>query len=169
MRTTRVIGTSSLKRVKEMKKDKIDDNQQTLDDFWGEATTKEKEEERREEKTNEQEQQEETKIINNGESKSKNIIEEKIEEIIEVEETPEEMQEENSEGKRKPRIGVVIEKEMEVRNVYLLDVEYDGPLRKAVCKFYDPVTHDLYLWYDNTNHLPYLLTTLSEEEIRGIP
>ncbi|MHA1910807.1 MAG: 3'-5' exonuclease, partial [Candidatus Kariarchaeaceae archaeon] len=143
-----------------MKKKEIDDNQQTLDDFWGEPTTNNKEEEKKEKK--ESKNQEEVEIANNNERIIDNKSEEKTEEIQEDKEF-------STGGKRKRRVGIEIDNDMEVRNVYLLDVEYDGPYRKAVCKFYDPVTHDLYLWYDNTNHLPYLLTTLSEDEIRGMP
>jgi DNA polymerase I len=49
----------------------------------------------------------------------------------------------------------------------LLSVGYDGGLRKAFMKLYDPEKKELYFWYDDTGHLPYCFTDISPEVIRG--
>ncbi len=40
----------------------------------------------------------------------------------------------------------------------LLDVDYDGGLNKAYCKFYDLDTNDIKIWIDTTDHEPYCLS-----------
>lgn len=40
----------------------------------------------------------------------------------------------------------------------LLDVDYDGGLNKAYCKFYDLDTHEIKIWVDTTDHEPYCLS-----------
>ncbi|MFW9952322.1 MAG: hypothetical protein ACFFKA_19550, partial [Candidatus Thorarchaeota archaeon] len=40
----------------------------------------------------------------------------------------------------------------------LLDVDYDGGLNKAYCKFYDLETDDIKIWIDTTDHEPYCLS-----------
>jgi DNA polymerase I len=40
----------------------------------------------------------------------------------------------------------------------LLDVDYDGGLNKAYCKFYDLDTDDIKIWVDTTDHEPYCLS-----------
>ncbi|MFQ6076788.1 MAG: DNA-directed DNA polymerase I [Candidatus Bathyarchaeia archaeon] len=53
-------------------------------------------------------------------------------------------------------------------DAYLLSATYDGG-RGVVClKLYEPEAQHVYAWYDNTNHLPYCLTDLPPEELRGI-
>lgn len=52
-----------------------------------------------------------------------------------------------------------------MRQLYLLEVAYDGNLGKAVMKFYDESEHKLVEIPDPTGHKPYLLTDLSPEEI----
>lgn len=51
---------------------------------------------------------------------------------------------------------------------YLLSVVYDGKKRKALVKLYDPQTHDIIFWYDNTGHLPYFLTDLPPDKVQEI-
>ncbi|MHA1687383.1 MAG: DNA-directed DNA polymerase I [Candidatus Heimdallarchaeaceae archaeon] len=51
---------------------------------------------------------------------------------------------------------------------YLLDVKYDGKSGKAYLKLYNPKDQKIYRWYDNTNHLPYLLTTLDKTEVERL-
>jgi DNA polymerase I len=48
---------------------------------------------------------------------------------------------------------------------YFVSASYDGRQKKAVIKLYEPISGQLYFWYDNTGHLPYLLTNLSEYEL----
>ncbi|MHA1459949.1 MAG: DNA-directed DNA polymerase I, partial [Promethearchaeota archaeon] len=40
----------------------------------------------------------------------------------------------------------------------LLDVDYDGGLNKAYCKFYDLDADDIKIWVDTTDHEPYCLS-----------
>ncbi len=40
----------------------------------------------------------------------------------------------------------------------LLDVDYDGRLNKAYCKFYDLDTDEIKIWIDTTDHEPYCLS-----------
>ncbi|MBY9021147.1 MAG: hypothetical protein KGD67_08820, partial [Candidatus Lokiarchaeota archaeon] len=40
----------------------------------------------------------------------------------------------------------------------LLDVDYDGGLNKAYCKFYDLDTDEIKIWIDTTGHEPYCLS-----------
>ena len=40
----------------------------------------------------------------------------------------------------------------------LLDVDYDGGLNKAYCKFYDLDTDEIKIWIDSTDHEPYCLS-----------
>ncbi|MGC9130709.1 MAG: DNA-directed DNA polymerase I [Pyrobaculum sp.] len=47
----------------------------------------------------------------------------------------------------------------------VLSVVYDGAEGKALVKLYDPATDNVYYWYDNTGHKPYLITTKTPEEI----
>lgn len=47
----------------------------------------------------------------------------------------------------------------------VLTVTYDGKVGKALVKLYDPTNDEVYFWYDNTNHKPYLLTDLTPEDI----
>lgn len=51
---------------------------------------------------------------------------------------------------------------------YLLSVVYDSRKRKALVKLYDPQTHDIIFWYDNTGHLPYFLTDLPPDKVQEI-
>jgi DNA polymerase elongation subunit (family B) len=47
----------------------------------------------------------------------------------------------------------------------LISATYDGDLRKAILKFYDPKSERVYLWHDNTGHKPYCYTKLPLDEI----
>ena len=57
---------------------------------------------------------------------------------------------------------------LNLKNVYLLSATYDGEKRCAVLKFYNPADGKIYLWYDNTGHKPYCLTSLPPEELEKI-
>ena len=52
---------------------------------------------------------------------------------------------------------------------YLLSATYDGDLRCAVLKFYDPSEKRILLWRDTTGHKPYCFTSLTPEELKAIP
>ncbi|MHA1344798.1 MAG: DNA polymerase domain-containing protein [Candidatus Heimdallarchaeaceae archaeon] len=47
----------------------------------------------------------------------------------------------------------------------LIDVKYDGKKEQAYVKLFNPEDGRVYRWYDKTNHLPYLLTTLSKTKV----
>jgi DNA polymerase I len=49
----------------------------------------------------------------------------------------------------------------------LIDVKYDGKNERAYVKLFNPEDGRVYRWYDNTNHLPYLLTTLSKTQVEA--
>ncbi|MFP3951772.1 MAG: DNA-directed DNA polymerase I [Candidatus Bathyarchaeia archaeon] len=49
---------------------------------------------------------------------------------------------------------------------YLLSADYDGEKEKAFLRLYEPREEKIYLWYDNTGHLPYLITKKTPEEVR---
>jgi len=40
----------------------------------------------------------------------------------------------------------------------LLSIDYSGPLNKAILKLYEPKSQKIYFWLDNTGHKPYLYT-----------
>jgi DNA polymerase I len=50
----------------------------------------------------------------------------------------------------------------------LASAMYDGDLRLAVLKFYDPKLGRFWLWRDNTAHRPYCYTRLKMEEVEGL-
>ncbi|MBN1682975.1 DNA-directed DNA polymerase I [Candidatus Bathyarchaeota archaeon] len=48
---------------------------------------------------------------------------------------------------------------------YLLSAGYDGSKQKAYLRLYEPISQQIYLWYDNTNHLPYCISKLPIKEL----
>ncbi|MEM1844515.1 MAG: DNA-directed DNA polymerase I [Ignisphaera sp.] len=52
---------------------------------------------------------------------------------------------------------------------FLLNVDYDGDVGKAILIFYDPLQHILLYWYDKTGHKPYFLTDLPPDKVSKIP
>ena len=42
--------------------------------------------------------------------------------------------------------------------VYMLSAGYDGTNKRAYIRLYEPESQEIFLWYDNTGHLPYLLS-----------
>ncbi|MCW4044666.1 MAG: DNA-directed DNA polymerase I [Candidatus Bathyarchaeota archaeon] len=51
---------------------------------------------------------------------------------------------------------------------YFVSASYDGHLKKALIKLYEPQSGKIYFWYDNTGHKPYCLTNLSQHELEKI-
>ncbi|MHA1953565.1 MAG: DNA-directed DNA polymerase I [Candidatus Heimdallarchaeaceae archaeon] len=51
---------------------------------------------------------------------------------------------------------------------YLIDVKYDGKAELAYLKLFNPEDGKVYRWYDNTNHLPYLITTMKKTDIEKL-
>ena len=42
--------------------------------------------------------------------------------------------------------------------VYMLSAGYDGANKMAYVRLYEPESREIFLWYDNTGHLPYLIS-----------
>lgn len=57
----------------------------------------------------------------------------------------------------------------EERKYFLLSVDYDGKVGKAVCKLYDPEKGELHVLYDNMGHKSYFLVDLEPDQINKIP
>jgi DNA polymerase I len=51
---------------------------------------------------------------------------------------------------------------------YALSVFYNGDLRKAGVKLYQPDSRQISFWYDTTNHLPYCLSTLPVSQLESV-
>ncbi len=49
---------------------------------------------------------------------------------------------------------------------YFVGAGYDGERRLVYLKLYDPKTHKIQFWFDNTGHLPYCLSKASPEELK---
>ena len=49
---------------------------------------------------------------------------------------------------------------------YLLSAGYNGKAEKAFLRLYEPRSQQIYLWYDDTDHLPYCISKASPEELR---
>ncbi|MHA2502181.1 MAG: DNA-directed DNA polymerase I [Candidatus Kariarchaeaceae archaeon] len=62
----------------------------------------------------------------------------------------------------------VYEPGQDIDNIILLDSKYNGQLNVAQLVFYHPQSQSLYRWNDNTGHLPYLITMMSEEGVNSI-
>lgn len=54
----------------------------------------------------------------------------------------------------------------DLSNSYLLSAGYDGKLEKAFLRLYEPISQQIYVWYDNTGHLPYCISKDTPEELR---
>ena len=52
-----------------------------------------------------------------------------------------------------------------MRSAMLLSATYEGTLKSAVLKFYDPISQKLILWKDETGHKPYCYSKLTPEEL----
>ena len=51
---------------------------------------------------------------------------------------------------------------------YLVSIGYDGDQRKCFLRFYDPVTHKICFWYDDSEHKPYCYSKQSPVDLRKI-
>ena len=50
---------------------------------------------------------------------------------------------------------------------YLLSAGYDGKAEKAFLRLYEPRSQEIFLWYDDTNHLPYCVSKATPKDLRG--
>jgi DNA polymerase I len=48
---------------------------------------------------------------------------------------------------------------------YLLSAGYDGDAKRAYLRLYEPIEEQVYLWYDNSGHLPYCYSKESKEKL----
>ena len=48
---------------------------------------------------------------------------------------------------------------------YLVSVAYDGSLKKCFLRLYDPSSHKIHFWYDDTGHKPYCFSKQSVAEL----
>lgn len=48
---------------------------------------------------------------------------------------------------------------------YLLSAGYDGDAKKVYLRLYEPESREIYLWYDNKGHLPYLISKTSRKDL----
>ncbi len=55
-----------------------------------------------------------------------------------------------------------------LKSGFLLGSYYDGRAGKAYLKFYNDSEEKVYLWYDQSGHLPYFITDMKPEDVRSI-
>jgi DNA polymerase I len=51
---------------------------------------------------------------------------------------------------------------------YFISIGYDGNRRKCFLRFYEPSTHRIYFWFDDSDHKPYCYSKQSVDELRKI-
>jgi DNA polymerase I len=51
---------------------------------------------------------------------------------------------------------------------YLASIGYDGGRRKCFLRFYNPSTHKIHFWYDDSEHKPYCYSKQSTQELQKI-
>ncbi len=71
-----------------------------------------------------------------------------------------------SETRKLPFIPPVASDEM--APAYFISAMYNGQSKKVAIKLYEPISGQIYFWYDNTRHSPYCLTNLSPIELSRI-
>jgi len=49
---------------------------------------------------------------------------------------------------------------------YLISIGYDGSLKKCFLRLYDPSSHRIHFWYDDTGHKPYCFSKQSSLELQ---
>src|SRR5208337_660776 len=49
---------------------------------------------------------------------------------------------------------------------YLISIGYDGSLKKCFLRLYDPASHKIHFWYDDTGHKPYCFSKQSLPELQ---
>ena len=52
---------------------------------------------------------------------------------------------------------------------YLVSIGYDGDVRKCFLRLYDPKSHEVNFWYDDSDHKPYCYSKQSIAELQKIP
>ena len=70
--------------------------------------------------------------------------------------------------KLRERLASLTKPVSELEEGMLISATYDGDLRVAVLKFYEPKTGQMRLWRDNTGHKPYCYTKLERQELEVV-
>ena len=52
---------------------------------------------------------------------------------------------------------------------YLVSIGYDGEARKCFLRLYEPRSHKIYFWYDDSGHKPYCFSKQTVAELQKIP
>jgi DNA polymerase I len=55
-----------------------------------------------------------------------------------------------------------------LKSGFLLGSYYDGHVGKAYLKFYNDADGKVYVWYDQSGHLPYFITNLRPDEVKDV-
>ncbi len=56
----------------------------------------------------------------------------------------------------------------EIPPSYFVSIGYDGSLRKCFLRLYEPQSHRIFFWYDDTGHKPYCFSKQSVEDLQKI-
>jgi DNA polymerase I len=108
--------------------------------------------------------------IEKSEKPKENIIKKEKKKKIKSEKEGIDQEDQEVEKDEEIKKTVKVEQEDELDDIHralLLSVDYDGNNKLAYCSLYDLDTKSLNFWYDNTNHRPYLLTDLTENELNS--
>ncbi|TFH10889.1 MAG: hypothetical protein E4H14_01670 [Candidatus Thorarchaeota archaeon] len=127
-----------------------DDNQSSLEDYFG--SSEESEVELKPKNNPTQESRSEGK--SSGPSISDNDTENESDEL-----EPEEMITDIKVGDQ--------ERPNNLPPSFLLSIDYSGPLNKAILKLYEPKSKKVYFWVDNTGHKPYLYTDWPAQMVKS--
>ncbi len=68
----------------------------------------------------------------------------------------------------KQRLASLVKPVSDLEEAMLVSATYDGDLRLAVLKFYEPRSERIWLWRDNSGHRPYCYTKLRMDELGAI-
>ena len=51
---------------------------------------------------------------------------------------------------------------------YLVSIGYDGDMKKCFLRLYEPKSHKIHFWFDDSNHKPYCYSKQSIPELQRI-
>ena len=51
---------------------------------------------------------------------------------------------------------------------YLVSIGYDGDLKKCFLRLYEPKSHKIYFWFDDSGHKPYCYSKQSVGELQRV-
>lgn len=67
------------------------------------------------------------------------------------------------------KLTFVPESALNVPPSYFVSIGYDGDKRKCFIRLYEPNTHRIYFWYDNSGHQPYCFSDQTPEQLESNP